>query len=235
MSQTDRMAVCRGPLDDATWPEKLLARVVTPGPRPAIHGYDVEGDLAQHYSFVETVLLALTGELPLPGRGRAFEIALQFAAPAPVTEAPTHAAVLAHICAGSTSSVQGTAAIALAEQARVLVARHLVWIEALAGPVAAPPPECRAVSDEERASIGRLRQALSDHIEVPGLAHDVSRDAAVLAVFHACGLTRPRQIECALVFAKLPIAASEALAAPARSFATYPLLVPRIEYVGGEP
>jgi hypothetical protein len=220
----------RGPIDDADWPDKLTARVVTPGPRPAIHGYDVEGDVATHYSFAETVLLALTGELPAATHGRAFEIALQFAAPAPVNEAPTHAAVLARICCGTTSSILGTAAIALAEQARVLVSEHRAWIELLSGSIASVPPECCAASEGERASVERLRRALRDTVEVPALALDVGRFAALVAVFHACGLTRPRQIECALVMAKLPVATAEALATPAGSFRRYPVLLPPIAY-----
>jgi len=223
-----------GPLDLGPWPDKLTARVVTPGPRPAIHGYDVEGDLARHYSFAETVLLSLTGELPTPGQGRAFEIVLQFAAPAPINEAPTHAAALARICSGTTSAIQGTAAVALAEQARCLVADHAAWLEALGAGVVRVAPEYRAASDEERASVGRLRAALEGFLDVPELAHDVSRAAALLATFWACGLKRARHIECALVFAKLPVALAEALATPARSFRAYPLLLPGIEYVDGD-
>jgi hypothetical protein len=56
-----------GPLEDAPFPEKLNARVVTPGANPRVHGYDVEGDLAAHYTSSETMLLCLTGELPEPG------------------------------------------------------------------------------------------------------------------------------------------------------------------------
>jgi hypothetical protein len=221
-----------GPIDHADWPDKLTARVVKPGQRPAIHGYDVQGDLARHYSFAETVLLALTGELPTTEQGRAFEIALQFAAPAPINEAPTHAAVLARICAGTTSSILGTAAIALAEQARVLLSEHRAWIEALSGIVTSVPHEHRATSGDERGSVERLRQALGDCVDLPVLAKDVSWPAALLAVLHACGLHRAEQMECALVMAKLPVAAAEALATPAGSFRKYPVLLPPIAYDG---
>jgi hypothetical protein len=229
-----------GPLDRAPWPDELTARVVAPGPRPTIHGYDVEDDLALHYSFAETALLALTGEPPTPEVGRAFEVALHFAAPAPVNEAPTHAAVLARICAATPSAIQGTAAIALAEQARVVVADHRTWIEALSGARgasgAAPAPGAGAVSDDERASVARLRRALHGVIDVPALAQDVGRTAALVAVFHACGLTKPKQIECALVVARLPVAVAEAFAAPAGSFRKYPAAhAPPITYTEVEP
>lgn len=222
----------RGPIDDADWPDKLTARVVAPGPRPAIHGYDVEGDLARHYSFAETVLLSLTGELPTAEQGRAFDVALQFAAPVPVNEAPTHAAVLARVCAGTTSAIQGTAAIGLAEQARVLVSEHRSWIELLSGTITSVPPEHRAKSEVERASVARLVRALRGTVDVAALAHDVSRSAAVLATFYACRLTNAEQMECALVFAKLPVAMAEALATRAGSYRDYPVLLPAIAYDG---
>lgn len=226
----------RSPIDEAPWPDKLTARVVSPGPRPTIHGYDVEGDLARYYSFVETIFLALTGELPTVEQARAFEVALQFAAPSPINEAPAHAAVLARTCAGTTSAIQGTAAIALAEQARVLVSEHSGWIGDLSGTVTNVRSEHRATSDEERASVDRLRLALQDGgFHAPVLALDVGRAAALLAVFYACGLTRAKQMECALVIAKLTVTIAEALAAPAGSFRKYPVLLPATVYVEDEP
>lgn len=226
------MSVHVRPLDEANWPDKLTAHVVTPGARAAIHGYDVEGDLALHYSFSESVLLAWTGELPTPAQARAFNVALQFASPAPVNEAPGHAALLARICAGTTSSIQGVAAIGLAEQARSVVADQREWIERLAevGPLAVPPEAQRARSDEERASVLRLRRALRGTIEVPALTHDIGRAAAIVATFSACGLKRAEHVECALVLAKLPVVMAEALAIPEGNYRDYPVLLPPISY-----
>ena len=222
--------VWTGPLDVAEWPEKLTARVVTPGARPRLHGYDVEADLARHYSFTETVLLALTGELPTAAEARAFDVALQFAAPASAQEAPTHATILARICMASTSQMQGVAAIALAEQARVLVTQHQRWIEMLKGPLAVIPPEACATSDGERESVDRLRHALRGTVDVPALSHDLGRPAAVLATLHACGLKSVEAIECALVLARLPVAMAEALSTPSGSHRQYPVQLPRIAY-----
>jgi hypothetical protein len=219
-----------GPLDDVEWPEKLTARVVTPGPGPRLHGYDVEGDLARHYTFPETVLLALTGRVPSADEARAFDVALHFACPAPAQEAPTHAAILARMCVASTSQIQGSAAIALGEQARVLVAEHAAWIEMLAGPLSEAPAAYRATSDDERESVERLRRALRGTIDIPVLQLDVGRSPALLATFHACGLKTAEVIECALVLAKLPIAMAEALATPAGSYRQYPLQLPTIAY-----
>ena len=220
----------RRPLDDAPWPERLTARVIAPGPRPRIHGYDVEDELARHYSFTEMVFLLLTGDLPTAELGRAFDVVLRFLAPAPINEAPTHAAVLARVCAGSTSSIQGTAAIGLSEQARTLLAEHAAWLEALSRPIAQVPPEYRAASVVERESVDRLRNALGDAITVPALSHDVGRAAAVIAALYACGLKTTQQIECAVVFSKLPSCVAEALATPAGSYREYPVLLPPISY-----
>ena len=106
------------PIDEMDVPEQLTARVVAPGDRPSIHGYDVQEDLSAHYGFGEVVLVALTGEAPTEAAGRAFGVALTFAAPASIAEAPTHAAALSRLCSAKPSSVSAVAAIGLAEQAR---------------------------------------------------------------------------------------------------------------------
>src|SRR5258708_5243088 len=98
MAEDDTRAPPRraGPIDVGLWPSQLTARVVDGGFRPRILGYDVQTDLARHYSFAEVVLLCLCGEVPTREVGRAFEIALSFLAPVSAAEAPAHAAGLAH-------------------------------------------------------------------------------------------------------------------------------------------
>ena len=113
-----------GPLETETFPERLSARVVEPGPSPRVHGYDVEADLARYYRASDLTLLSLTGELPSPGASAAFEVACMFLAPISVAEAPVHAAVLARLCAAPSSSIAAVAAIALSQQARALVVEH---------------------------------------------------------------------------------------------------------------
>ena len=41
-----------------------MARIVTPGAHPRIHGYDVRGDLMKNIDLPALILLTLTGELP---------------------------------------------------------------------------------------------------------------------------------------------------------------------------
>ena len=225
------------PFDAIPFPDNLTARVVTPGPRPLVQGYDVESDLARHYTFAEGILVALTGDAPDAALGRAFEVALLFLSPAPVHEAPTHASVLARLCAGSASAVLGTAAVGLAEQARSAVAgagTFLRWLEASAKGV--PPPEAMAKEDEERASVARLREALGPELaRFPALSFDLGRTPALLAVLHTCGLRAPHALEAAWVVARLATAVAEAMAADAlsterRAFLRYPMQLPRFQY-----
>lgn len=220
-----------GPAEGAMWPEKLIARVITPGARPSVHGYDVEGDLAPHYRFGESILLALTGEAPDEMTGHAFEIAMTFLSPLAVTEAPTHAAVLARTCAGSASAVTGTAAVALAEQARWLLGHHaplLAWLDdCCRGEL---PEIGRAIGDDDRQSVVRLRHALGESAAARLPAHDLGRDGALLAVLHSCGLRKAEQLEVAIVVSRLATCAAEALAGKRGALRDYPLNLPPFLY-----
>ncbi len=221
----------RGPLDAGQWPTQLVAHVVTTGDAPRIHGYDVQSDLARHYSASEVVLLTFTGELPTPEALAAFEVATLFAAPMPISYAPTHAASLARTCAGTTSSILGTGTITLAEQARVLLRDHASWIAWIVAPVPGVLPAVVRATAEDHAAVLRLRAALKAKMAsgVPALEHDITLDAALIATFHAAGLVKPEQIESAFVHARLPAVVAEAFRASA-NYNDYPLHLPPIHY-----
>jgi hypothetical protein len=220
-----------GPLDVAQFPDTLSAHVVTPGPQPRIHGYDVEGDLARHYDPTDLLLLSLTGELPAPEASRALRVALAFVAPVSTAHASVHAAALARLCGTASVSTIGVAAIALAEQARVLLDEHadlLAWLPVQSGPF---PERHRTADLTAQASVARLREAIAETgFSVPELAGSPKRDAALLSVLFRCGLKERAQLEAALVTARLPSTMAEAMAVKVTDFNHYPINLPRYLY-----
>jgi hypothetical protein len=185
--------------------------VVRPGPRPLMHGYDVQIDLVR-LSRAEVVLTALTGEAPSARVGAAMAIAMTFAAPISIAEAPSHAASLARRCGADHTGVIGVAATALAEQARYLVE--------------AQPASIGGDDDE---GVRRLRSALDKH-HISVDCDGCNLWGAILAVFRHCGLTEPWQLECAIVLSRLPVVIAEAMAAPHGGLRGYPMRVPPFAY-----
>ncbi len=228
----DTKARRAGPIDVELWPSTLSARVVEPGPAPRLHGYDVEADLARHYSFAEITLIALTGAAPERARGRAFEIALAFLAPVPVSEAPGHAAGLARLIGADASGVISGAALGLAERARYLVAEHAELVAWLGAGGGAFPQSASSDATDEIAAVARLRDALAE----TGLAFPIFEArptllAALIGVLHGVGLTDAPRLEAALSFAALPATIAEAFAVKPLAFFTYPMDLPAFRYV----
>ena len=220
-----------GPVEAVSWPETIRARVTTPGARPRVHGYDVEGDLAKHYRYADLMLLTLTGELPAPEAALAFEVASMFLAPISVAEAPTHATVLARISGASVSSALGVAALALGEQARFLLDRHVDLLAWLNAPNETLPVAYSSEDSEDAAAVDRLRTALAPTgISVRALELRPTRLAAVFAVLCACGLKRREHLETVLVWARLPAVIAEFLAERPLSFTRYPMNLPHYRY-----
>jgi hypothetical protein len=221
----------RGPIEDHEWPDTLRGHVVTPGGAPRVHGYLVERDLAKHYRFTDTALLALTGELPTDGQAAAFDVAMTFLAPLSVAEAPAHAAVLARICGARASAIVAAAAIALAERARFVVARSSRVFDWLAAPGEALDPALVAAGEEDRDSVASLREALGQRgVIVDVLANPLSREAALLATLWFAGLRRPELVETALVMAALPTVVAEAYCHDVAAFRQYPMKLPPFTY-----
>jgi hypothetical protein len=197
---------------DRDWPEVLTARVVDPGPPLRIHGYAIDDDLAVRCSTSDVTFLALTGELPDEERSRVFAITMTFLAGITVAEAPTHAAVLARICNGTTSAILGAAAISLAEQARWTVTEYRGEAASNGGDV---PPRVSALARATGLEILMCRRTSC---------------SAALAALEWCGLGRDEQLESAFVAARLPVVAAEAFATPPGSFRDYPLNLPPFAY-----
>lgn len=220
-----------GPLDVAQFPETLTARVVTPGPAPLLHGYDVQRDLARHYDTTDVLFLSLTGELPQPGTTDALRIALVFLAPLSVQHASVHAAALARLCGTTSASTLGVAAIALAEQARVLLEEHaalLAWLTDRHGSMPAQYGAEGALGDP---GTDRLVAALGEKsFAFPELGARPKLPAALLIVLFGCGLKTRPQLEAAIVTARLPSAMAEAMAEKVTDFDHYPTNLPRYRY-----
>jgi hypothetical protein len=220
-----------GPIEELEWTKRLKAHVVTPGPRPRIHGYDVEGDLSRNYSFAESVFLALTGRVPDERTGRAFDLALQYLSPVAVTEAPSHASVLARMCGASPSGVCEVAAIGLAEQARYILHEHRPFIEWLRHPEKEIPEDFRAESEDDVRFVKNLKDRLNlIGLLVPALEHNPTRMAALIALIHLCGVTESAQMSLIFVLARLAVVGAEALAVDPGSFVNYPIAYPRFRY-----
>ena len=221
-----------GPLEgSASFPERLTARVVTPGDRPSVHGYDVEGDLARHYQASDLLFLFLNGELPTPSVSRAFAVALMFLAPVSVAHASTHAAVVGRLCGAPASSTIGVAAIGAAEHARSLLDEHMDLVAWLRAPRVAFPERYRARDHGDHAAVQRLEQALTPTgLAVPALGERPSRAAALVIVLFALGFKRRERLEAVIALARLPSAVAEALAERPTNFGNYPINLPRFTY-----
>jgi hypothetical protein len=226
------MTAPRGPIEEQEWPAELAAHVVTPGARPRVHGYDVEGELAAGGSVTEMALLALTGELPARAALEAVDVALQFAAAVSVAEAPVHAAVLGRLSGANTGSVVSIAAIGLAEQARDALEALGDWPFALATHSNATPPDAAlARDDDERAAVDRLRTLVEvTGLSVPALSRGVGRSAAITAVLVAARVRTPEALVALLVMSRLPAAVAEASCVKAGDFRSYPMNTPVFEY-----
>ena len=236
----DRSGEAAGPIERARLQERLAAHVVTPGPHPRIHGYDVEGDLAHHYGFAEQMLLTLTGVAPERAVGQAFEVALAFLAPTSVAQAPAHAAVLARLIGPPDVSVVATGAVVLHEQAQDALRRHRALLAWLATPERErpPAPPGDAPTPIDAAAVARLRDALVARGAMipPALeAQRLTLEGALLLVLHACGLTRPEGLLTAWTLAGLPAVVAEGFAVRPGSFQDYPMTLPPFEYRDPDP
>jgi hypothetical protein len=228
----------RGPIEDLEWARRLPARAISPGPSPRLHGYDVYGDLAQHYRFAELVLTGLRGEAPSRAEGELIEAVMTFLAPCTVAEPPSHIAVLSRACGARASSIIAASAVALAEQAAAIVGEHLPLLEWLAEPRGAPPEPFRCRDPEQRIAVDKLREhvrrtATSVRIEL--LEHDPTLLAALLAVAYRAGLRDPDHLQALIVTARLPVVLAEGFAYPRGNRRDYPLDLPSFRYSPGEP
>lgn len=229
--------VYEGPFDREAWPERLVARVVEPGPDARLRGYAVAGDLARHHGLVDVLWLALVGELPSEAERAALDVACVLLAPIHVGQAAGHAALLSRVAGASPGATVAIAAVGLGELVRHeldVLAPWLAWLARPDGPV----PACAlapAASDEARAAQrwldGRLRTWFGATAGLP--AEPLTREAQAHAVLARLGLRGPLVIETLTVCARLAACAAEAALVPLGAVRSYPARLPDYQYVDG--
>lgn len=221
-----------GPIEDLQWPTTLRARVFTPGSRPHSHGFDVFGDLAQHYRSSDLILTSLRGEPPNAAHSELFDAVLAFFGPICAGEAHTHAALLARACGASTAAVAAVGAAVLAEHTAQLLEHHaplLRWLESQNTPL---PDLFRCRSQDERDIVDLFgRRARGSGIDVPILGQDPTLVAGLLAACHCCGLEESDRIAAVIMTARLPGLLAESFSAVRGERRDYPMDLPHFEYV----
>lgn len=219
------------------FPGECIEAGAVDGSGARLFGYAIGTDLAVHYSFVEVLLLALTGELPeAPETGRACAIALLNLSSVTIADASVHAArVNRHVASLSKNhaGVVATAAVGLAEQGRFELdelAPLLEWLETdRSAPV---PASARAADDIERQRVTRFLASLpAGHRLEDLVTTELGLRAAALTVLVRCGLKRREQLLAALVAVRLPIAVAEAYSVQDPRLWKYPLNLPEWIYV----
>ncbi len=225
------MTEVRSPIDDMKTPDVLEARAcAVENGEHFLHGYSLETDLALHYGFDETLLLALLGRAPAEEEARCFRIVAHFVAATHVTSAPVHAAMLAKRYGARTAGVTSVAAIGLAEQIRSELSRMaplLKWLRDGGSQDSLPACGARS-SDQDDARVERLRVALRGADACPAaLSLEVDSSAATLVCLWYAGLRHEWQIEAAFTACRLPLALSEALRHERGDLNSYPINLPR--------
>lgn len=231
------MSTRTGPFEESSWPTRLRAAVVEPTPHPRLHGYDLERDLAHHYTLAESMLLALCGAAPSEREGRVFEAVLVFASACPVNEAPTHAAVLARSIGAPVASAIGAGFMVACEASRAMLSEHealLRWLcdGGAAGGDPAEVPACALSTDPRDAEAVAELRALLHEIGAPAMvpSTSMSRSAAIITIMWSCGLRSEDQLLVALSWAKLLSIGAEACAASRGGLTNFPARLPDFRY-----
>ncbi|MBV1857493.1 MAG: hypothetical protein KUG77_03710 [Nannocystaceae bacterium] len=207
------------PVEANSWPDKLDANVVSPGPRPRVHGYALCEDLARHYDFGEFLVTALVGAPPTPCWGRAVNMALIALGGVGVEHASVHVATLARRCGADDRSTLQAGLLSLVEE---------VTAEVTGPPTTQIPPT---------APVLEFHRSLPDEVQViVGVPTSTLRQHA-LRVLDEAGISSPMQQMVALSLAQLPTLAAEAMAVSRGDVRGYPMQLPKFDYqpaTGGE-
>ena len=217
-----------GALDDTPWPTTLRAHAVDrAADDDRLHGYAALGDLARHYSFSDTIYLALVGDLPDERASRLFQVACHACCTISVAEAPAHIAVLARLSGAQLGAAVSAGLVAAADRADQLVASHaglLAWLDAPTEALAA-----EFVDETARPWTSTLLAAIGT--DTTSVRPEMSRVAATLALFHSAGLRSAEAIAAAMIAAASSSIAAESLATGPADLGKYPVKMPEFRYV----
>lgn len=204
------------PVETNTWPKKLDAHVVSPGPPLRVHGYALCEDLARHYDFGEFLVTALVGTPPTPAWGEAVNMALVVLSGIGVERTATHVATLARRCGADDRSTLQTGFLGLVEE---------VSAEVSATAPVEPAPTSAALE---------FHRSLPDAVrsDLPSPESTLRRHA--LLVLSQAGLSTPMQQMVALSVARLPTLAAETMAVSGGDVRGYPMQLPKFEYQHAE-
>jgi hypothetical protein len=228
---SDWQPPARGALDDTPWPETLVARAGRRTERDhELHGYEVIGDVAQHYSHSDLTYLAIVGELPDERASSIFHVALCSLSVTPVNEAPCHVGILSRICGGALASSYGASMIALADQAAAFATRN----EAVLAQLVPGVPITSATPEPER--VRPLEVALAARgVAIAALQQPLSFEAAQVCLLFEAGFRTSEQLQAAVVIARVTGITAELLVTGPQHLRDYPVKLPPFHYVEDQP
>lgn len=226
----------KSPIDAFPWPTQLTARLTTPD-ESAVAGYHVASDLARHWSFSDMLYLSVRGQLPSDRESRVLSYVLMNLAPISIAKAPAHAASLVRLCEGSYAATTGAAYLTAAEEGRFVIAAHAGFFEWLTtqgqGAPESSPPHVETPSNSSEATPAILVSLAA--LDLPlTLPATLPRESVLLAALHRIGIQDAMSLEFFWSAARGALALAEALRVSPRAFKSYPLALPRFDYIGGE-
>ncbi len=216
--------------DHPSFANQLDARVVDERhAEPRIRGFEVLSDLVPHFSFVDLLLMSMTGKEPSARTSEALRRAMVILAPLSAGSAPTHLGILAELISRNHASSVAAGAAALAERAEAYVADRAPLLQALrSGGV----PTVGVTGPEETSSdeLVRLFEGCAEVALQPWFPR-LDRVSAALSVLYECGLTESWQLESALYLAWSPCMLAEMGTRRKDPMENYPINVPRFRHV----
>ena len=216
-----------GYIDAAPLDGPLPAHVTEPGPDPHLRGYDVDEDLARHYTALDTAYLALQCELPSEEQLRLLNAAMVLAAPVHAGEAPSRAASLSAVTSTDPHTPIKVGWLALVDRTAVEIEDRRPLLRAL---LADDEQAIRsAAAGDDSATISpRLVQDLSG--SCPALRFVREPFCAALALMVRAGVRDESMLVTLICSARISVVLAEAHESLAAGLRNYPTNNPPFRY-----